>query len=221
MKIFTAWSAVILVWMCLPVLLQAEEPASTNASADRLKFQWAFLMVDDSGNTRVVDFSQTNKVKKGDALRVYLQPLTDVYLYLFLFDAQKQLRCLFPKDLAQYDKGASPRDAHILPGDEKWFVMDENKGPERFFLLASTQRLTALEQWTRKMIASPADKEIKARVLDEIQTVRRAKGELIVPVEKGVPIAGTVVAITRGGSIEATLSEATGFYSRTLRIEHE
>jgi len=108
-----------------------------------------------------------------------------------------------------------------FPADNKWFVMDNNKGTERFFLLASTERLTGIENLMRKAMAAPDDEELKAQLLDGIQLVRRDKTDLKSPVEKGVPIAGTVIAVTRGQSDQATMTEATGFYARTLRIEHE
>jgi hypothetical protein len=186
-----------------------------------LKFKWAFLIRNEAGGAQVMDFKEKVAITKGDAIRIYLEPVTNVYLYLYLFDAQKQLRCLFPAAPDAYEKGAPPAAPHVLPGDGKWYVMDAEKGTEKFFLLASSTRLTTLEALTRKMIASPDDAEAKSRLLDEIQLVRRARGDLTAPVEKGVPIAGTVVAVTRGEAGEATLTEAPGFYARTLRMEHE
>lgn len=210
----------ILVGLCL-LPLQAAEPVPADKARDLLRFKWAFLVRDESGATRVVDFSEKVTVTRGDALQIYLEPVTNVYLYLYMFDAQKQLRCLFPASVDAYDKGPPPATGHLLPGDGKWYIMDAQKGTEKLFLLASAARLTGIEALTRKMAAAPDDAEVKSRLLDEIQIVRRAREDLTVPVEKGVPMAGTVVAVTRGPAGEATLTEATGFYARTLRLEHE
>lgn len=210
----------VMLAACLGTLHAAEQPGTTGAG-DTLQFKWAFLLRDQDGNTKTVDFKDKVSTKKGDALRIYLEPVKNVYLYLYMFDSQKQLRCLFPSTPDCYDKGPESAVPHVLPAGEKWFIMDEQTGTERFFLLASSSRLTDIENLTKKMISSPNDAEVKAKLLDEIKTVRRVKGDFSTPVEKGVPIAGTVVAVTRGPTTGATLTEAAGFYSRTLRIEHE
>lgn len=203
----------------LPLLAHAQTAADN--PADVLKFKWAVLLRTDDGEAKTLDFSNRVSVTNGDAVRVFLEPVTNVYLYLFMFDSQKQLKCLFPPDPSQYDKPLESGKQYLFPSETKWFVMDKQKGTEKFFLLASTKRLASLEELTRKLLAAPSDGEIKARLLDDIQLVRRDKTDLKSPVEKGVPIAGTVVAVTRGETPQATMTAATGFYSRTLRLEHE
>ena len=203
------------------VLAYAPAAGKPFAADNLLQFKWAFIHRDQDGKTKTVDFKDKVVMRKGDGLRVYLEPLSGVYLYLYMFDSQKQLRCIFPSSPDFYEKKIEVGHSYLLPSDEKWFIMDEQAGTENFFLLASSTRLVDIENLTKKMIAVPGDAEIKARLLDEIKTVRRSKGDFSTPVEKGVPIAGTVIAVTRGPSSEATMIEASVFYSKTLRIIHE
>jgi len=210
----------LLTAACL-VVLHADGEQKLTDTGNILQFKWAFFLHDQDGRTKVIDFKDKVVVRKGDGLRIYLEPVTSVYLYLYMFDAQKQLRCIFPSTPDFYAKKPRTGVSHILPSSEKWFIMDEQPGTERFFLIASSTRLTDIENLTKKMLSSPDDAEVKAKLLDEIKTVRRSKGDLNTPVEKGVPIAGTIVAVTRGPANEATLTEAAGFFSKTLRIEHE
>jgi len=207
------------MWLNCATPLCAQTPADN--PGDTLKFKWAFLLRSDDGTERTADFGDKVSVTNGDAIRIFIEPVTNAYIYLYMFDSRKQLRCLFPADPALYNKPVETGKQYLLPSDGKWFVMDQQKGTEKFFLLVSTKRLTSIEDLSRKMLAKPDDAEIKAALLDEIQLVRRGKADLKSPVEKSVPIAGTVVAVTRGAAAEATLTEASGFYARTLRMEHE
>jgi hypothetical protein len=220
MKILKILGMQVLAGIFLISVYAAEE-SKAPATRDLFRFKWAFIIRDHDGKTRTADFNDKVTVKKGDAIRIYLEPVTSVYLYLYMFSAQKELECLFPANPDFYEQNVKTGTQHLLPGAEKWFIMDEKAGTERFYLLASSSRLSDIETLTKKMLSNPKDTEVKARLLDEIKTVRRSKGDLNTPVEKGVPIAGTVVAVTRGPAQEATLTEAAGFFSKTLRIEHE
>lgn len=211
----------MMVGLCCYAACAQEQGAAVADTQDCLKFKWAFLLQDQDGNTRAADFNDTVTVKQGDALQIYLEPETNTYVYLYMFDAQRQLRCLFPPMPELHEQTVMPTGPRLLPSVEKFFIMDEQAGTEKFYLLASTRRLLPLEDLTLKQSVQPDDDEVKAQLLDEIQSIRRDQARLTAPVEKGVPIAGTVVAVTRGPEIEATLTEASGFYARTLRIEHE
>jgi hypothetical protein len=157
----------------------------------------------------------------GDAARVYVEPLTNFHFYAYLVDAQKTLHCLFPGRASEFGIALRPGTPLLLPEEPQWLVMDEQKGTESIYLLASAERLTGIEAATRRAMASPGDAELRALLLEEIRAVRRAKEGLTTVVEKGSPIVGTVVAVLRGDSNEATLTEARGFYGKTLRLNHE
>ena len=93
MKILKILVLQVLAGTCLFAVYAAEQSKTSNTS-DILQFEWAFIIRDQDGKTKTADFNDKVTVKKGDALRIYLEPVTNAYLYLYMFDSQKQLQCL-------------------------------------------------------------------------------------------------------------------------------
>ncbi|MBN1675594.1 MAG: DUF4384 domain-containing protein [Kiritimatiellae bacterium] len=195
----------------------------TGEPGAKLRFKWAFLCRDRSGAQRVLDFSGPASVHSGDAVQVFVQPIENAYVYLFLFDSAKKLELVFPPDPDFYAESARMGGEYFVPARDESMVMDADRGLEMFYLLASSKRMTALERLAREYAAAPQNAELKAQLLEQIKAVRVAHSRLTSPAEKGVPIAGSVV--TRGAdaapSGQGILVEADGFYSKTLRLNHE
>lgn len=187
-----------------------------------LSLKWAFIRLEEGGQRRVLDFSASPVVRAGDQLQVYIEPLTRMHAYLFLFDSRRDLSLLHPPD-PRSPPAQAGQGGVTLPGDEQFFTIDEKTGEEQFFLLASAIRLSRLEDLTAAWLKKPGSAEAKARVLEEIKEQRRRHSSLTAAVEKGVPMAGTFQsrAIRPDVLGEATLVEASEFYARTLRLVHE
>lgn len=188
---------------------------------DMLSFHWAFFHKKLDGSLNVIDFSKRPVVKEGEFLRIYLRPEKNAFIYLYMFDAQKNLTLVFPTDVDFFNKDYEAGKEYMLPSNGKWFVMGKRKGIEQFYLLASTKRLTELEDLTKEYIKSPND-ELKAIILEHIKTVNRTYSSLSSPTERKVAIVGSLVTITRSKEVKkATFTEAETFYFKTLRIKHE
>ena len=188
-----------------------------------LALKWAFIGVEKSGQKRVIDFATTPSVRAGDRLQVYIEALGSAYVYLFLYDSNKDLALLYPQSPRAPALPAGEGGALMLPAEEEWFAFDEARGEEQFYLLASAKRLSRLEDLTAAWLKNAKSAEAKARVLDEIKALRRQSSGLAAAVEKGVPMAGTFQSRALRPEIigDATLVEAKGFYARTLRFAHE
>ncbi|MCX7038232.1 MAG: DUF4384 domain-containing protein [Spirochaetes bacterium] len=188
-----------------------------------LTLKWALIGLEKGGTKRVIDFSATPSVRAGDRLQVYIEALTSAYVYLFLYDSNKDLTLLYPEAPRAPALPGGEGGGRLLPGEEEWFAFDEARGEEQFYLLASTKRLARLEDLTAAWVKNTKSAEAKARVLDEIKAQRRLHSGLTAAVEKGVPMAGTFQSRALKPDIigEATLVEAKGFYIRTLRFAHE
>ncbi len=188
-----------------------------------LALKWAFIGLEKGGQKRVIDFAANPSVRAGDRLQVYLEALTSAYIYLFLYDSNKDLTLLYPENPRAPAAPVGEGGGRILPAEDEWFAFDATAGEEQFYILASAKRLSRLEDLTAAWARNQKSAEAKARVLEEIKAQRRLHSGLTAAVEKGVPMAGTFQTRALAPEIlgEATLVEAKGFYARTLRLAHE
>lgn len=199
--------------------------SALNASEDNLSFKYAFIRkAPDKVTEEILDFAQKPQVKTGDQLRIFLQPIENAFLYVFLESSQKNLDLMFPETPDAYDNTFEMKKNYYVPGKTTWFEVDKNKGDERFYILASSERLTGLEEITKKYLANNKNDEYKAKVLEEIKNVRQSFSRLASNTETGVPIAGTFR--TRGLDDSTIIGNATHvdakqFYGKTLRLTHE
>jgi hypothetical protein len=176
----------------------------------------------DSEN-QVIDFAERPTVRSGDKLQIYFRPESEIYLYLFLYDTHKDLYLLFPDSPDYYENSKLEQEDIYIPGDFDSFEWDDSKGTERFYLLASNERLVDIEEKTKRYIDSNQDGKLKSQLYDAIVSLRKQKSNLTAPSEKPVAIAGTVRTRGSGTDIagQATLVEAESFYAKTLRLKHE
>jgi hypothetical protein len=207
--------------LVLVLLSAAGNACAQGTDSGTVSLRWAFIRQEKGGKGRVVEFSPPPVVRAGDQLQVYLEPLSRIHLYLYLFDSSRDLALLYPP--APKAAPAPAGEQLLLPGEGRWFTIDERTGEEQFFLLASVARLPRLEDLTAALLRKPGDPEAKARVLDEIKDLRRRHSAVTGTVEKAVPMAGTFQTRALDGSIigSATEVEAAVFYARTLRLKHE
>ncbi len=215
------------VLLFLLILLLSGTPLkhgfSQGDTADQIAFRWAFVHRSPGSGKEIIDFAERPKISSGDKLQVYLRPESEVYLYLFLYDTHRDLYLLFPDSPDYYKKTRLEEEDIYIPGRNDWFEWDESKGTERFYLLASSTRLTDLEEKTERYVNSNQDGKLKSQLYDAIVLLRKQRSNLTAPSEKPVAIAGTIK--TRGAGSElagkATLVEAESFYAKTLRLKHE
>jgi len=196
---------------------------SQSDTADQIAFRWAFVHHSPGSEKKIIDFTKRLAVSSGDELQVYLRPESEVYLYLFLYDTHRDLYLLFPDSPDYYERTRLKEEDIYIPGKYEWFEWDESKGTERFYLLASSKRLTDLEEKAERYINSNQDGKLKSQLYDAIVSLRKQRSNLTAPSEKPVAIAGTIK--TRGAVSElagkAVLVEAESFYSKTLRLKHD
>ena len=216
------------VFLFFLILLLAGTPlkhgCSQGDTAGQIAFRWAFVHHSPDSKKEIIDFAKRPEVSSGDKLQIYLRPESEVYLYLYLYDTHRDLYLLFP-ETPDYYKGMQLEEEEdiYIPSKYDWFEWDDSKGTERIYLLASSKRLTDLEEKTEKYISSNQDGKLKSQLYDTIVSLRKQRSNLTAPSEKPVAIAGTIR--TRGSGSElagkAILVEAESFYSKTLRLKHE
>jgi hypothetical protein len=213
----------LLVWMMLlvPGISSFTEPV-------QLQFNWAFVKRAPNGSVQPIDFSERVNIAQGDLFKINIQPVKDAFLYLFLHDASGDLQLLFPDRFEQFESRSYKGKQFFIPVGENWFTLDSAKGTERFYLLASSKRLSSLESLTiayqsaaqARSTNAPAADAARQAVLDEISRVRKENSKLTIAAEKPVTIAGGTRGVNSATAKLATEIDAQDFYTKTFRLEH-
>ncbi len=202
-------------------LKEAEGKENTN-----LNFKWAVLRLNPGNQYEVLNNLRRPQLSSEDLIKIYIHPITNVYVYVYLLDSRNELQLIFPGSLDFFDSDYKFGEDYYIPVGENFFTIDEHKGTEKLYLLASVGRLKELESLTREFINVSEDKKItaKAEVLKEIKGLKTRFSKSSSSSEKPIPIAAAFR--TRGlegpnGNLKATQVNAANFYSKTIRLEHK
>lgn len=165
----------------------------------------------------------------GDRIKFFLEPASEAYFYLFHLDPHGGFSLLFPLDL-NHSQAPAGQPLYV-PKGSLWFELDAAGGIEKFFFLASQDRLAKLEEFAARHAAlkGSADAPASAKaLLEEISRLNKRHRSLAAPAEKPVRIAGKFRAPLKADP--AVLPDITpfakeimakGFYSKTFTIDHK
>ncbi|MGA2378755.1 MAG: DUF4384 domain-containing protein [Spirochaetia bacterium] len=198
------------------------------AEGAKLAFNWAFVSRSADGSSAPIDFSERVNIMPGELFKTHIEPVQSAFVFLYLHDAAGALTLLFPGKFDTFESDSYIGTQVFLPDGENWFQLDSTKGTERFYLLASTQRLKTLEglsQIYQDVKVNPkstlsAKNAARQAVLDEIDQVRTRHSQMTIAAEKPVTIAGGTRGINTSVAKLATRIEATEFYTKTFRLDH-
>ena len=191
-------------------------------------FNWAFVYKNLEDEIQSLDFSkQVNYFESGTRLKIYLEPIQQAYIYLLLYDTNKDLFLLFPERenglFSEYTQGAS----FYIPARTKWFYLKNTGGLEIFYLIVSATRCHKLEQVIEEYLLLKEKKSVslsllnnaKQVILDEIHAVKKENSIFKGLIEKPVIIAGDY----RGENniLEHVYRiQAENFYAKTIRVAY-
>lgn len=98
----------------------------------------------ENNNVEMVKYDGTSKLKSGDKYRIYLNPFTLKYLYVYQKDAHGNGQWLFP---AQNNPAKNPLKPgeYYLPNRSEVFVLDKNTGLETISIVATDQPVKKLD----------------------------------------------------------------------------
>ena len=192
-------------------------------------FLYAFgAYVGPQGKGKVISVQNETTLRAGDRLKLFFEPKSDQHFYLLHLSSQGELTPLFP---AAAQPGKVVRGTKVfIPTGNNWFELDAHPGQEKFFLIATAERLDRLEELCARHTALKDNAELQAsadEILDEIKRLRQKNKQLSAPAEKPVRIGGSVrgekpssgQAVPDITSLAAEVT-APGFYTRTFSIEH-
>jgi len=219
----------IAVLLAVIFIATAVAYAQTHAGKNDIGFLYAFgAYVGPQGKGKVVAVQNETTLRVGDRLKLFFEPRSDQYFYLLHISSQGELTPLFPA-AAQPAKVAA-RTQLFIPAGNNWFELDAHPGQEKFFLIATAERLDRLEELCNRHTALTDKADVQSStdaILDEIKGLRQKHRQLSAPAEKPVRIGGSVRGQLPSGApvvpdVTPLAAEVTapGFYSRTFSIDH-
>jgi hypothetical protein len=192
--------------------------ASAQASdEDKVSFVWAFeALVAEGKVTKQVPVKEDMRLNTGDQLKMFVELRKPCFIYVIHHGARGEIQRLFPYDIQQFTTDYETSKIYEIPPNAAWFRINEQAGLETFYLLASVQRLTDLEQLLATYDAAQAAEQTLAatNILAELRNLLKQHRASVKP-GRPVPIAGNM----RKG-IEGVEITAPQFYIETFTIEH-
>jgi len=85
-------------------------------------------------------------VKAGDKFRIMFRPQTDGYVYVVAIDGSGWAQGIFPPPTSPLANPVKAGEQYVLPEGNNWFSLDQFKGIETIFFVASQEKRQDLEE---------------------------------------------------------------------------
>jgi Domain of unknown function (DUF4384) len=204
-----------------------------DASPDNnIQYNWAFVARGGNpGNRRIGVVTKDTSLKTGDEFKLFVNLVKPAFIYVIHKSSANELSLLFPYDSAMFEKDYKLDKNYYIPKGREWYRLDKNTGTETFYVLASSERLTDLENDLHAYFKSATDKKPDAAlfVVNEIKDIKKRFRTFATIAERPISIAGNV----RGEKQPAVDPErvdiaqfaseilADNFFSKTISIDHK
>ncbi len=197
----------------------------------KIVFQWAFcaLQKADTG-LRLSVINRKAALKSGDRIKFFLKLESPNFLYLIYQSSRREMRLLFPYRLKQLESPETMSGKHYIPKGQQWFVLDEHTGQEKYYLLASSNRLFDLEALINQYESAAIGKKsgLADQITSEIRNLRKRHLKFKTYAEKPVAPVGNLSGAEQSESGHskdiagyAVEISTTTFFSRTYTIDHQ
>jgi len=220
--------SVLVICACL---LLSNVRSTGAADTPAVEFKWAFgALTEEDGQSRIVPVGRDATLKTGDRLKLMVEMKRKTFIYVFHHTERDGLTLLFPYSFEQFTADYRPAVKYYIPRGEAWFELDKQPGAEKFYLLASAERLLGLEALYTSYRAGDAQTkhQLSNKILEKIRTLKRQGRDLAAPAERPVAIGGAVRGVPKqtGPALPdvATLAEeiaSSGVVARTYNVEHK
>ena len=219
---------VILLLLGMSWIVYAQDVPSDN----NVQYNWAFVArAGDAGSRRIGVVTKDTSLKSGDEFKLFVSLVKPTFLYVIHKSPNNELSLLFPYDSTMFEKDYKLDKNYYIPKGREWFRLDKNTGTETFYVLASSERLTDLENDLRTYFKSAADKKADAAnlVVTEIKDIKKRFRTFATIAERPISIAGNVRGEKQSPvdfdrvDIAQLASEilANNFFSKTISIDHK
>ncbi|WP_339138477.1 MAG: DUF4384 domain-containing protein [Candidatus Electrothrix sp. GW3-4] len=225
-KIKTILLFSLIILQCSLVFSPADVFAAESKTDNEISFVWAFAAIKNaSGRPESVNIDRDITLKKGDQIKMLVQLTSHCFVYVIHLGSKGEMSLLYPEGAGQHQL----KNKVFIPQGDYWFTLDENKGKETVYLLASKTRLISLEALFEryKTLDQGSKNNMKDQILSQIRRIKKQhKKPLYGKAERPVLIGGAFRGLEKEASensitrhsIQITAKE---FYSRTFIIHHE
>jgi hypothetical protein len=234
MKMLRVGSIALTSLFCLFLWFESHTAVHAQQTAAQpdanVKFQWAFGALKKANGSKFEAIAKDTDLKSGDQIKFFLKVNKTCFVYLIYRSSQGELSVLFPQRFKLLSAEYTVSGDHYIPKGDEWFELDEHTGEERFYLLASVERLLELETLINDYESADAAKKPPRakKILSEIRKLRKQHLKFRTYAERPVNIIGnlrgTEKAETAGAHDIAKFAveiSADTFYSRTFTIDHQ
>jgi hypothetical protein len=186
-------------------------------------------MVGPEQGRKFVPIIADTALRSGDQLKFMLELHKTCFVYLICQGSDGDMSLLFPYQLNQSGSDYGLQKMYYIPRDDSWFELDDRKGTETFYLIASISRLIEIEELFQKTaLGTDVNRSQAELIRTRIKDLKKKHRTLTASAERPVPIGGNVRGISKDeqtktpdmGAVAIEVS-AKDFYCRTFTIEHK
>ena len=113
---------------------------------NNVSFLWAFGAIKKTNQElQFIKITRDTELKSGDQLKMLVRLNKKCFVYVFYYSSQGQLFMLLPYNLNQFSTDYETSKNYYIPQGNFVLELDDNVGQEKFYLIASAQRLQELE----------------------------------------------------------------------------
>jgi len=218
----------ILLFLGMSSIVYGQDVPSDN----NIHYNWAFVARGgEAGSRRIGVVTKDTALKSGDEFKLFVSLVKPAFIYVIHKSPGNELALLFPYDSTMFEKDYKLDKNYYIPKGREWFRLDKNTGTETFYILASSERLTNLENDLRTYFTSSADRKLDAAnfVVNEIKDIKKRFRTFATIAERPISIAGNVRGEKQSAvdpdrvDIALLASEilANNFFSKTISIDHK
>ncbi|HOV14999.1 MAG TPA: DUF4384 domain-containing protein [Spirochaetota bacterium] len=197
----------------------------SDEKTEKIIFKYGLFVKNEKNIEMSYDFKGYLKLTFGDFFKIYIEPISNVYIYLYLLDSDGNLLLIFPENFDFFKNDYKMSKVFLEPDDNEWFSLDEKSGEEEFHLIASKERQTNLENLTIKYQESIDKKKkndeiekLKISIIEEITNIKKLNSPNTVFAEKPSALSGTTKGVKKDKYVQEIITDNT--YVKTFKIQH-
>ncbi|HAP37168.1 MAG TPA: hypothetical protein DCQ28_15015 [Bacteroidetes bacterium] len=210
-------------------LTMANAAMQNSDTEENVNYKWSFVAKVGTGEgRRLSTITRDTILHSGEEFKMMVNLLKKSYVYVIHKSSTSELSVLYPYS---FDAPMELEKNFYIPKGRSWFKLDKNTGDETFYILASQERLTDLENRLRQYsdAAQTNKKDLVAGIITDIKEIKKKYRTYSTLAERPISIAGNVRG-TKTDAVDidridiatlATEISANNFYSKTITIEHK